>query len=72
VNGRARPVGYPTSTAMSNNNSNSKYTRNLIASILVLILTVMAVSNDLEREYAQREVSRLRGFIEALAAMRHR
>lgn len=48
------------------NKDNSK----LIASILILILTVMAVSNDLEREYAQREVSRLRGFIEALAASR--
>ncbi|MEB3883272.1 hypothetical protein [Lyngbya sp. CCY1209] len=57
---------------MSKHDNNSRYTRNLTASILVLILTVMAVSNDLEREYAQREVSRLRGFIEALAAMRYR
>lgn len=57
---------------MSKHDSNGRYNRNLIASILVLILVTMAVSNDLEREYAQREASRLRGFIEALAAMRYR
>lgn len=51
-------------------NNNSNYNNKLIASILVLLLAVMAVSSDLEREYAQREVSRLRGFIEALAAIR--